>query len=169
MKTNRKILASLILATGIGGASFVIAQPGMGMKGGCDGMGSMGRHASMKFDPAAFVGERLDYMKYQLKITAEQESLWNAFAEKMQARAGKGMQGMRAAADEKLSAPERMARMQASMEEHLAALKDTNESFSRLYAALTPEQKAIADQQAARMGMGMGGRGGPRGGAATQG
>ncbi|MEW6164954.1 MAG: Spy/CpxP family protein refolding chaperone [Pseudomonadota bacterium] len=160
MKTNRKILAGLILAAGIGGASLVIAQPGMGMKGGCDGsgpMGQMGRHAAMKFDPAERAEQRLDYLKYQLKITAAQEPLWNAYAEKMKAGAGKGMQAMRDAGDEKLAAPARMAKMQSLMEERLAAMKGVHESFERLYAALTPEQKAIADKQAARMG-----KGGPR-------
>lgn len=164
MKTTRKILAGLILAAGIGG--IAIAQPGMGMKGGCDGsgpMGQMGRQASMKFDPAERAEQRLDYMKYQLKITAAQEPLWNAYAEKMQAKAGemgKGMRSMRDTVDEKLSAPERMAKMQSLMEERLAAMKGVHESFARLYAALTPEQQAIADKQASRMGKG--GRGGPR-------
>jgi hypothetical protein len=155
MKTNRKLLAGLILAAGIGGVA--IAQPGMGMKGGCDGSSPMGRHASMKFDPAERAEQRLDYMKYQLKITAAQEPLWNAYAEKMKAKAGgmgKGMRSMRGTADDTLSAPERMAKMQSFMEERLAAMKDVHESFERLYAALTPEQQAVADKQAARMGRG---------------
>lgn len=161
MKTNRKILAGLILAAGIGGASLVIAQPGMGMRGGCDGTGPMGRHAAMKFDPAERAEQRLDYMKYQLKITAAQEPLWNAFAEKTKARAGQGMQAMRDPADAKLPAPERMAKRHAAMEQHLAGMKEVHESFARLYAALTPEQQAIADKQMDRMGKGgMGGRGG---------
>jgi len=160
MKTNRKLLAGLVLAAGIGGASLVIAQPGMGMKGGCDGsgpMGQMGRQAAMKFDPAERAEQRLDYMKYQLKITADQEPLWNAWAEKMKGQMGQGMRAMRGAADDTLTAPERMAKMQSLMEERLAAMKGAHESFERLYAALTPEQKAIADKQAARMG-----KGGPR-------
>lgn len=166
MKTTRKILAGLILAAGIGGVA--VAQPGMGMKGGCDGsgpmgqMGQMGRHAAMKFDPAERAERHLDYMKYQLKITAAQEPLWNAYAEKMQAKAGKGMQALRDSTDAKLTAPERMAKMQSLMEAHLASMKDVHESFSRLYAALTPEQQAVADKQANRMGRGsMGGRQGP--------
>lgn len=157
MKRNRTLIASLILAAGLSGVA--IAQGGgmgPGKGGGCDGMGpgQMGRQVGMNFDPAERAGQRLDYLKYQLKITTEQEPLWNAYSEKMKAEAGKGMKAMRDSVDDKLSAPERMAKMQSLMEERLTAMKGVHESFSRLYAALTPEQKAIADKQAAMMGQG---------------
>ena len=163
MKRTHSLIAALILAAGIGGVA--IAQPGMGKPGGCDGMGpmdKMGRQAGMKFDPAERAGKRLDYLKYQLKITAEQEPLWNAYAEKMTAEAGKGMKALRDTSDDKLSAPERMAKMQSVMEERVAAMRGVHDSFNRLYAALTPEQKAVADKQVAQMGSGMKkGPGGP--------
>jgi len=168
MKRTHSLIAGLILAAGIGGVA--IAQPGMGKAGGCDGMGpteKMGRHAGMKFDPAERAGKHLDYLKYQLKITPEQEPLWNAYAEKMTAEAGKGMQALRDPADDKLTAPERMAKMQSVMEERVATMRGVHDSFNRLYAALSPEQKAIADKQAAQMGKG--GHRGPRpGGAGPQ-
>jgi hypothetical protein len=155
MKQNRTrtLIASLILAAGLSGVA--IAQ-GTGKAGGCDGMGpdKMGRQVGMKFDPAERAEKRLDYLKYQLKITAAQEPLWNAYTEKMKAEAGKGMKGMRDSTDDKLSAPERMAKMQSLMEERLTAMKGVHESFNRLYAALTPEQQAVADKQAASMGHG---------------
>ncbi|MDI6749299.1 MAG: Spy/CpxP family protein refolding chaperone [Rhodocyclaceae bacterium] len=155
---KRTHFLGLVLAAGLGTAAF--AQPGMMTNDGMGPMGKMGRPAAMRFDPAARVKERLDYQKYQLKITPEQEALWNAFAEKVQAEAGKGLMEMRAlAADTKLTAPERMAKREALMEERLAAMKAVHESFNRLYAALTPEQKVIADREAARIGKGpMGGR-----------
>ncbi|WP_126445536.1 Spy/CpxP family protein refolding chaperone [Sulfuricystis multivorans] len=161
MKRTQQYFLGLVLAAGLGTAAF--AQPGLGMMSGEDGMGpmgKMGRPAAMRFDPAARVKERLDYQKYHLKITPEQEALWNAFAEKVQAEAGKGINEMRAlVADTKLTAPERMAKREALMEERLAAMKEVHQSFNRLYEALTPEQKAIADREAARMGKGpMGGR-----------
>jgi hypothetical protein len=67
--------------------------------------------------------------------------------------------------DEKaLTAPERMAQMQASMKERVAAMDSVNESFTRLYSALTPEQKAAADKHFAAVGHHPApGRGGPRG------
>lgn len=168
MKRNHKIIAGLIIAAGISGAA--IAQG----RAGCDGMGpmgtgpmvgQMGRPASMKFDPAARAERNLDMLKGPLKLTKEQEPLWQAYAEKMRAEAGKGRQAFQAqAADEKLSAPERMAKMQTLMEERLVAMKGVHESFGRLYAVLTPEQKATADQYVARMGQGMSQRGGGMGG-----
>jgi hypothetical protein len=166
MKRSHTIIASLIIAAGISGAA--IAQSSRG----CDGMGPMGMGPGMtggpssaKFDPAVRVQRHLDMFKGQLKLTPEQEPLWQAFAEKMKAEAGKGMQGMRTQTpDPKLTAPERMAKMETMMGERLAAMKTVHESFNRLYAALTPEQKVVADQHAAQMGQGMGakvGKGGP--------
>lgn len=158
MKNKRKIIAGLIVAAGISGIAFAQAGP-RGMGGyGCDGMGPMGmgpmaRQSGTKFDPAQRAARHLAFLKSELKPTADQEPLWQAFAEKMQAEAGKGFASMRAqAADEKLTAPERMAKMQALMQERLTAMQGVHESFNRLYAALTPEQKATADQYAARMG-----------------
>lgn len=170
MKRTHSIIAGLILATTLAGGA--IAQ-GRGCDyGGPMGMGPMGgqggpagKQAGGKFDPAQRAERHIAVLKDALKITPEQQPLWQAYAEKMKAEAGKGFQAWRnAPADEKLSAPERMARMQSLMEEHLAGMKGVNESFGRLYAALTPEQKTIADQYAARMGPNKQGRRGPQGG-----
>ncbi|MFN3883656.1 MAG: Spy/CpxP family protein refolding chaperone [Rhodocyclaceae bacterium] len=164
MRQTHQVLAGLFVIAGLNSLAFAqsigpgnTASPAMGP------MGKMGHHAAMRFDPAERVKARLDYQKYQLKITPDQEALWNAYAEKVQAEAGKSLAGMRAlAADANLTAPERLARRESLMEERLAAMKAVHESFNRLYAVLTPEQKVIADRQAARMmGKGlMGGRAG---------
>ncbi len=173
MKRTHKILAGLILAAGIGGVAVAQAGPrgfgcdgsgpmaGMG-PGGMQG-GPMGRHAAMKFDPAQRAERHLAMLKYQINITDAQEPLWQAYEQKMKAEAGQGFRAMRSqTVDEKLSAPERMAKMQSLMEERLASMKGVHESFNRLYDALTPEQKAKADQFAADMGMmGKRGIGGP--------
>lgn len=120
---------------------------------GCDGDGKPGmRRGSMQqggmMEPGARVEQRLARLKTELKLTAEQEPLWQAFAEKSQAEAGKAVQAMRERMkdDKQISAPERMAQMQGAMKERLAAMESVNESFNRLYAALTPEQKAAADR-----------------------
>ncbi|MCX8018687.1 MAG: Spy/CpxP family protein refolding chaperone, partial [Rhodocyclaceae bacterium] len=126
MKRPPWILAGLISA---GIASISFAQPGSGMMPGCDGMGPMGRPAAMRFDPAERAGRHLDFLKSQLKLTPEQEPLWQAYAEKVQAEAGKARPAWRAqAAEEKLTAPERMAKMASLMEERLAAMKAVHES-----------------------------------------
>ena len=120
---------------------------------GCDSEGKPGmRRSAMQqggmMDPGARVEQRLSHLKGELKLTAEQEPVWQAFAEKSKAEAGKGMQAMRERMkeDKPISAPERMAQMQGRMKERLAAMESVNESFNRLYAALTPEQKAAADK-----------------------
>lgn len=176
MKRTHKIIAGLIVAAGISGVAFAQGGPG---NWGCNGSGPMagmgpggmsggpmGRHAAMKVDPSQRAERRLAMLKYQLNVTDAQEPLWQAYEQKMKAEAGKGMQAMRAqTGDEKLTAPERMAKMQKLMQERVDAMAGVHDSFNRLYEALTPEQKAKADQFAAQAGKGgMGGKGGPMGG-----
>jgi len=172
MKRTHKILAGLILAAGIG--SIAYAQGGRGAGGmGCDGMGPMGSgpmagqmgpqgmRAGMRIDPAQRAERRLEFLKGELKLTSEQEPLWQAFAEKAKAEAGKGFKAMREqAADTNLTAPERMANMQKLMQERVDAMAGVHDSFNRLYGALTPEQKKVADQYPAGMGQRMGPRSG---------
>ncbi len=163
MKLNRKIIAGVLAASavmfGVAHAQGPGCNPdGMpGMKGG-----GMQRGAMM--EPGARAEQRLTRLKTELKLTGEQEPLWQAYAEKSKAQAGKGMQAMRASmqSDKPVPAPERMAQMEGMMKERLAAMQSVHESFNRLYAALTPEQKATADKS-----FGMAGRhpqGGMRGG-----
>jgi hypothetical protein len=125
---------------------------------GCDYDGKPGMmrgamHGGM-MDPGARVEQRLTRLKSELKITAEQEPLWQAFAEKSKSEAGKGMQGMRERMQDSkpVSAPDRLAQMQGHMKERLVALESVSESFNRLYAGLTPEQKATADKHFSAMG-----------------
>lgn len=163
MKRTHKIIASLLLAAGIGSVAYAQGGPG---NWGCDGTGPMGKRAAMRFDPAQRAEQHLDFLKVQLKLTAEQEPLWQAFAEKAKNEAGQGMRAMRGQTGELgLTAPERMAKMQKLMQERVEAMAGVHENFNRLYAALTPEQKRVADQFAAQMGPGgKGGMGGRMGG-----
>jgi hypothetical protein len=119
----------------------------MGMKRSSMQQGGM-------MDPGARAEQRLTRLKSDLKITAQQEPLWQAFAEKSKGEAGKGMQAMRERMkdDKPVSAPERMAQMQGMMKERVASMESVNESFSRLYAGLTPEQKTAADKHFSNAG-----------------
>lgn len=162
MKRTHLLMTSLALA--LGAVTAAQAQPGMASYwAGCEGFGPRGPQA-VKFDPAERANRHLDVFKNRLKLTPEQEPLWNAYAEAVQAQAGKGLEAMRALAQEKLSAPERLAKHESLLEARLAAMKAVHEHFNRLYAALTPEQKAIADVMMARPGKASRpgpGRGGP--------
>ncbi len=168
MKTNKLIVAGFLAASA---AAFGIAYaqgPGCGPDGG-PGMKRSAMQMGDMMDPGARAEQRLTGLKSELKLTAQQEPLWQAFAEKSKAESGKGMQAMqqRIKDDKPVSAPERMAQMQGALKDRLAAMESVNESFSRLYAALTPEQKAVADKQFSTAGRHQHGpgRGGPmRGG-----
>lgn len=171
MKSSKTIFAGIVAAGILGTTAFAWAQPGSG----CDGKGMRGmdgKHgmmkSGMKFDPAARADQHLTRLKTELKPTAQQEPLWNAFAETVKAQSGQGMQAMRATMqNDKLTAPERMTAMNAMMKQRLAAHEAVSDSFKRLYDNLTPEQKKVADQQASRMGsMERGGRPGRQGGPA---
>jgi hypothetical protein len=100
------------------------------------------------FDPSARVEQRLSRLKGELKLNAQQEPLWAAFAEKSQSEADKSSKAIRERMQDNkpLTAPERLTQMQSLMKERVAAMDSVNESFTRLYAALTPDQKATADK-----------------------
>lgn len=176
---RRNVMIAAILAMGAGALGSAVAQGsgpegGQGMRGGMmqggmgpggmgpGGMGPGGKGGMM--DPAARVEQRLTRLKDELKLNEKQLPLWQAFAEKSKAEAGKGAETMRQRmSDTKpMTAPERMALMQSGMKERLVAMEAVSESFNRLYAALTPEQKAAADRHFSNMGRPQGqGRGGP--------
>jgi len=167
MESSKKLFAAVMAAGIMGAGSMAFAQPGPGGPGNCDG--PMGMRGGMKganfdrFDPAARAEQRLTRLHADLKVTAEQAPLWQAFAEKAKAEAGKGFQAMRDnAQDLSLSAPERMTRMTEVMKQRVAAMESVNDSFKRLYDVLTPDQKRVADIHAARMGH-MGGHRGSMG------
>ena len=165
MKLNQIVIAGFLAASAVWFGVAYAQGPGCGPDGG-PGMkgGSMQRGGMM--EPGARAEQRLARLKSEIKPTGPQEALWQAYAEKSKAEAGKGMQAMRERmqSDRPVPAPERMAQMQTMMKDRLAAMESVHESFNRLYAALTPEQKAAADKHFSMAGRHQqsGGRGGPR-------
>jgi hypothetical protein len=110
------------------------------------------------------VDGRLTYMKTELKITSQQTAAWDAFAtvvrssvkahNDMMRSGAEGFDG-RAILDKPL--PERLAFQISRMEAHLAQIKSIKEAVDGLYAVLTDEQKAIADDVVLPLrGLGMG-------------
>jgi Spy/CpxP family protein refolding chaperone len=129
--------------------------PGMGYgpRGGGYGPGAAaGLGPRGGFGPGAGAGPvanqeaRLAFLKQELKITADQETAWNAYAAQAKAHAAT-METFRAqppvtaqSADERIAQRAEIARLRAEqVKAQSAAVKD-------LYAVLTPEQKAVADQ-----------------------
>jgi len=154
MKSSSKIVAAIAAAGLMAMGAAAVAASGAG-----DCAGGQWAARGAQHDPAARVDQRLSRLKAELKITADQEPLWQGFAETAKNKAGKGLQAMREQAkDEGLTAPERMARVTDIMKERLAALQSVSDAFNRLYQGLTPEQREIADRRAARMArLGLGG------------
>jgi hypothetical protein len=139
--------------------------PGMGrgmgpmMGAGPMGYGPMGRGVGPQAwgDPAAVAESRLAGLKSELKITAAQESAWNTFANQAKQQAA-AMQALMASApgSAQATAPERIESRTQFMKKRQEQMEKGTAAFKELYAALSPEQKALADQ---RVGFGMmGGR-----------
>lgn len=112
--------------------------------------------------PLERVEARLAYLRTALKITPEQEPHWNAYAEvqRKHAREAAGrIEQMRAQRTERdpqarMTVIERLERRQAMMALASARLNDTLAALKPLYAALTPEQRQIADELLAPRGRG---------------
>jgi hypothetical protein len=148
--------------------------PGYGMGGGHMGGGHMGGYGGGHgMGPQAMFNgnadEGLAALKSELGITAKQDSAWQAFTknakqqnENRQAWFAK-MQQARSAR----SAPELLAQQTEFMKQRQAEMEANASAVKDLYATLTPEQKAIADQRFGGFGpqygagYGRGYRGGP--------
>lgn len=155
---------------GMGGGHMGGYGPGYGMGG--EHMGGYGpgyaRGPQAMFNASSGNAEDgLAGLKAELAITAEQDTAWQAFAgnakqqnESRQAWFAK-MHEARSAG----SAPELLARQTEFMKQRQVEMEANAAALKNLYATLTPEQKAIADQRFGGNGRGwtQGTRGGPRG------
>jgi Spy/CpxP family protein refolding chaperone len=176
MKRATKILVTIGAAVSLGLAAAAASAhpygygpgwggygPGPGMMGGYGpghgmgpgygrGPGFMGGYG---MGPQAMFGgaygnvdEGLAALKGQLGITDKQEGAWQAFvknakqqSESRQAWFAK-MQQARSAG----TAPEMLAQRTEIMKQRQAELEASSTALKNLYAELTPEQKALADQ-----------------------
>jgi hypothetical protein len=126
--------------------------PGAGMGYGMHGYG-MGFGAS----PEA-AEDRLDGLKSELGITAQQEPAWQAFVKSVKQReesrsAWFAKQREARAAG---SLPERLAQRDEFFKQQQAERQASTAALKDFYAALSPEQKAIADQRFGGFGPGYG-------------
>src|SRR5262249_38376976 len=98
---------------------------------------------------AGHVEGRLAFLKTELKITDAQLPLWNTFAQAVRDNA-KAMQdmmhgGMMGAA-QSAQLPDKLGLREKMMTAHLEALRKLKAAVDPLYAALSDEQKKIADE-----------------------
>jgi len=149
MKNTSKFALVALAAIAIGTA----ASSAFAMSPGCRDGGMMfqsGASGDSKDKMAAFIEKRQAELHQQLKLSAEQEPAWKTFSEKMQAALPQerpNREEMR-----KLSTPERMDKMLALMKGHEQQLETRAAALKAFYAVLTPEQRKLFDEQAARHG-----------------
>jgi hypothetical protein len=116
------------------------------------------RHARME----KRMQERLDYFKFKLKVTAAQESAWNAWTSAIKPAARPVHRADRAEF-KRLSTPERIDRLRARRDARQAEMDKRMDATKVFYATLNAEQKQVFDQAAMRMLRGGHGKHGNRG------
>ena len=136
------------------------AGMGRGMGPGPMGHGPMGRGMGPQGfgNPSAMADARSAYLKSELNITPAQESAWKAFADQAKQQA-EAMHAWRTTVQgsAQATAPERLELRNQIMKKRQEQMEKGTAAFKELYAVLSPEQKALADQG---FGFGMmGGRG----------
>ncbi len=160
MKTFRKLaLGAAALSLGLAAAA-VNAQPfgyggfgpgagmGPGFGPGHGRMGGYGRGfgpGAGFVDPAAAVEGRIAVLKTELKIGAQQENAWNAYAQTLRDQS-QAMQAWRNSRNASGSALERSDDFAKHLRDRAQSAEKVNAAFKNLYASLTPEQKAISDR-----------------------
>lgn len=105
--------------------------------------------AQNQADFQARAEQRLARQKEALQITRNQEAAWQAYSDTIR----QSMQRPDWAArdqSQSLSAPERMNRQIERMKQRTARMEQVAVALQNLYAQLSPAQREIADQQAAR-------------------
>jgi protein CpxP len=144
MKRTHTLIAGVVTGVALAVAAATYAQP--------SGNAGPGHEFHAKADPAVRVESRLTDLKAQLKITAAQETAWQAYTAQVKQQAASRHAAHAQMQEGTGSAPDRMAQRTAAMKQQAAGMEATTRAFSVLYGALTPEQKAIADQNVAMPG-----------------
>ncbi|OGA95826.1 MAG: hypothetical protein A3E79_12795 [Burkholderiales bacterium RIFCSPHIGHO2_12_FULL_61_11] len=167
MKLTYKIIAGVAASLSLAAAGVVYANQGMGMGGMGMGMGqgmNMGMGHGMAggmmagADVGAMAATRLADLKAALKITPTQEAAWLTFENQARQQAA-AMQALRSQMQAQMHNPQPgaastdfAAQRNAMMAMHDANLAAREAAVKDLYAVLTPEQKALADQRLNAMG-----------------
>ena len=137
MKTTGKIALGILAGLGVAASAAVLAQGHGPMMGHGSMMGHGPEANCMAGGPEAHLGT----LKTELKLTAQQESAWQAFEKTVRAQMSAHAAGPTTAKD----ADPMQARV-AHMEQRLAGMKEVQKARTDLYKVLTPEQKAVFDR-----------------------
>lgn len=144
-----KPLAGALLAIGLSSGAMAYAQTGAAPAQPSANQGVRHHDGKGAFSlPSERVEARLAYIRTALKITDAQQAQWNAFAETLRNQAKSAdqrIQQFRAQREQ----PTAIARLESEQQRHTASLARISEQLAvqrPLYAALSPEQKAVADK-----------------------
>ncbi|MES9843418.1 MAG: Spy/CpxP family protein refolding chaperone [Candidatus Sedimenticola sp. PURPLELP] len=165
MKRSSKIIITTVAVIGITAGSLSMVSAGGRWGGNCQqdgaqyGQGFRGQGPKGQFNRAGMQGptierhqERIDYLKFKLKITEDQEPAWQAFEATMLEKFGNRVEKF-AQRGSKAQLP--MNERVESMRERATQMNAMADAIDKLYGSLTPEQQKIADEMGP---MGRGGR-----------
>ncbi|MES2483091.1 MAG: Spy/CpxP family protein refolding chaperone [Pseudomonadota bacterium] len=128
--------------------------------------GHGGKQGHGRMDPAkrqAYVTKRLGELKQKLAITPAQEGAWTAFAAAHQPPATPMARPDREAMS-RMTTPERIDQMRAMRTQRNAEMDRRLDATKSFYAALTPDQRKLFDEQTGRFAQRGGRHGGHHGG-----
>jgi Spy/CpxP family protein refolding chaperone len=145
MTQFRKHLLVGITAMGLVAGSFAAHAGGPEGAHNMGGGMSSGGHASSPEQMKERFAKRQTELHDKLKLTPAQEPAWNVFAERM--KPGERPARTERSDMEKLTAPQRMERMLAMMQEGQKRMTERLAAVKEFYAVLTPEQQKTFDQE----------------------
>ncbi len=160
MSARNLLIAASVIATGFAGG-LALAQPSPSQPGA-----PAAAHAQRADRPAPgkFIEGRIAFLKTELKLTAQQQPLFDKLADEMRAGA-KQMQARHAERQQAsattpapVSALEKLERRSTAMKEMTAAQDRYLTAFRPLYQSLSAEQKQTADELFAKGPGGPGGK-----------
>lgn len=142
MKKSAKLIIALLAAAGFAAASSAYA-----MGPGCRPMdgGMMFQGGPMSGKMGDYMAKRQAALHDKLKLSAEQEAAWKTYIEKTQAAWPQNWPNWNEM--RKLSTPERMDKMLATMKEREKHMEARVAAIKEFYDILAPEQRKLFDEQ----------------------
>jgi periplasmic protein CpxP/Spy len=159
--TTIALLAFAAMLTASGAAAQVPggAGPGGGAGGGRGGMGAADgrgpgiKHEAPSGNSAASIADtvqtRLSDLQEDLKLTTAQRPAWAAYSDRVLKLLADTKRANDAALRGTLTGPQRLDQITDIARNRATAIEDVAEAGKALYAALTPEQQALADSRLA--------------------
>ncbi len=143
-------LVSGLLISGPSAAQAPASSPATSQSASAHGGRGEHGHRSDRGDPVAHTQQHLAQRNLALKITPAQEKIWQAYADQA-TRVAEAEKARRArlpdrAAIDKMAAPDRQAWQIEQRKQRLADDEVMNQAFRSLYAGLSAEQQALANQ-----------------------